>query len=245
MQTILIVEDETPARVHLNYLVSKLLQDADVHAVDSFEQAVQFLANKQPNLILLDINLRGNNGFDLIPYVNPDETNVIFVTANDAFAVRAFEVNAIDYLLKPISEKRLQDAFDKAFDPSKLSQEKEAIIKQLSLEDRLFVQRNKDAFFIHLKDVCTIQSDDYYTFLLDNQGRRFLYRRSLKDWLHYLPEDFFMQIHRSIILNLNQIQRLQNNATGGFDVFVEGSSVPFPMSRRHKKAFLERFEGSL
>jgi len=239
---ILIVEDEATSRAHLSYLASKIMKEAEVTAVESFDKSVTYLTTQSPTLALLDINLRAADGFDLIPYINQDVTKVIFITASDTYAVRAFEVNAIDYLLKPISEKRLQEAFEKAFSDSSKLDHSPTSVNKLALNDRILVQRNKEAFFIQLQDVCVIQSDDYYTNLLDKQGRRFLYRRSLKEWINYLPEDCFMQVHRSVIMNLNQIERFQQNNAGGYDIFVKNSTTPFPMSRRYKKVIINRFE---
>jgi two-component system LytT family response regulator len=242
---ILIVEDEAPARAHLNFLVAKILKDARITAVEGFQQAIESLGENSVDLALLDINLRGHNGFDIIPYIDQQKTKVIFITANDTLAVRAFEVNAIDYLLKPISETRLKQAIDKALAIANANEYAQEHIsssnKQISLDDRILVQRNKEAFFIQFNDVSVIQSDDFYTFLLDKEGRKFLYRRSLKDWLAVLPGTHFLQIHRSTVVNLNYIERIKGS-TDGYDVYIKTLEEPLVMSRRFKKTIFDNFE---
>lgn len=249
--TIVLVEDELATLTHLQFMVLKWNEQAQVYAVDSFEKSVDILQKITPDVLLLDINLQGQNGFDVLSYVNQEQTKVIFVTAEQEYAIQAFEVEAQDYLLKPVSMSRLSKALDKVV---RLSESDTPVPVQvheptksnaLNLEDRIFVQRNKEAFFIQLKDICSIQSDDYYTYLQDKLGRRFLYRKSLKEWSETLPADNFMQIHRSVIVNLNYVKRFVHNASGGFDVQIVGLETLLPMSRRYKKVFLDQFEDRL
>lgn len=241
--SILIVEDEAPTRAHMQFMVQKCCEQAEVIAIADFEGAIEYLTAHSPSIVLLDINLRSANGFDLLPYINQEHTKVIFVTANDSYAIRAFEVNAHDYLLKPVGQDRLSKALKKVLGlDAKESHTIEAKHVILNMDDRLFVQRNKEAFFISINEISSIQSDDYYTYIQDQHGRRFLYRKSLKEWLDSLPEHSFVQIHRSVIINLTQVERFVQNSSGGYDVHLKGLDTSLPMSRRFKKAFLARFE---
>ncbi|MDR9446322.1 MAG: LytTR family DNA-binding domain-containing protein [Balneolaceae bacterium] len=237
--TVCIIEDEAPTRAYLQFMVEKLYPQLTIESLAGFQESVDFLRTHAPEIVLLDINLRGSNGFDLIPYVDTDRTKVIFVTADNQRALRAFEVNAENYLLKPVSQERFKAAMDKALDD--VGTAAHQVVDQ-GLSQRLFVQRFDEGFFVNLRDVCSVQSDGYYTYLKDVEGRRFQYRKTLKEWISFLPASHFMQIHRSVVVNLNHVHRFVQNQAGGFDVMVTGEDNPLPMSRRHKKLFLERFE---
>lgn len=237
--TVCIVEDEAPTRAYLKFMVEKLYPHLAIVSLAGFQESVEFLRTHAPEIVLLDINLRGSNGFDLIPYIDTDRSKVIFVTADNQRALRAFEVNAENYLLKPVSQERFKTAMDKALDDVGHVSHQEI---HHELTQRLFVQRFDEGFFVNLRDVCSVQSDGYYTYLKDVEGRRFQYRKTLKEWMSFLPASHFMQIHRSVVVNLNHVQRFVQNQAGGFDVTVTGEEHPLPMSRRHKKVFLDRFE---
>lgn len=235
---ICIIEDEAATRVYLQFLVEKFYPECTTISLAGYQESVDYLQSHTPEIVLLDINLRGQDGFDLIPYIDTALSKVIFVTADNQRALQAFEVNAENYLLKPVSQDRFKEAIDKALDAVR------TLLHSVDQEPshRLFVQRFQEGFFVNLHDVCSIQSDGYYTYLKDVKGRRFQYRKTLKEWLLYLPKRDFMQIHRSVIVNLNHVQRFTQNQSGGFDVTVKGEEFPLPMSRRHKKLFLGRFE---
>lgn len=241
--TIVIVEDELPILKHFKYMVGKLLPHVHIEAYDTFDEAAVYLAQNRVDIAFLDIDLDGRNAFDLLPYIDNEKTWVILATANDQMAVRAYEENVKDYLLKPFSEKRLKSTLDKWEDNNVGVISNSGTYK--NIDDRILVQRQKESLFIQLKDISYIQSEDNYTLIHDIEDNRYVYKNSLKEWVKILPPKHFIQIHRSVIVQLSRLKRFSPNDEGSYDVIVESNNVVLPMSRRFKKALVERFESNL
>lgn len=238
--SILVVEDELPILKHLKYMIAKLKPDAHIAAYDTFDEAAAYLEHSRVDIAFFDIDLDGRSGFDLLPYLDDQKTWVIMVTANDQMAVRAYEENVKDYLLKPLSEKRLQAALDKWNKQKLFDVDSTGCFKKL--EDRILVQRQKESLFIQLKDISYIQSEDNYTLIHDTNSNRYIYKSSLKEWIKVLPPEHFIQIHRSVIIQLSYLKRFSPNDEGSYDVIMDPNNVVLPMSRRYKKALFERFD---
>jgi two-component system LytT family response regulator len=154
--------------------------------------------------VFLDVQLIGGTGFDLVPDITPG-THTIFVSAYDHFALRAFEVNALDYLLKPIRTARLTETLRRIRLP--VAVESPAPTNLLQPDDLVQAKTGPGtAHFVRINDLVAITSEDNYAQLTLVSGERLLVRQTLSSWEKRLPPAHFLRVHRSAILNLNFVQ---------------------------------------
>jgi len=197
-----IVDDERLARENLTKLLNDQRDVRIVGDAKSADEAERMIADMHPNLIFLDIQMPGGSGFDLLERLE-DPPSVIFVTAYDQYAIRAFEVNALDYLLKPIDPERLKNALRRAafrlpsFDPAG---------EIFSAADQVFLNTGKKSSFVSVSNIVAIFSERNYTNVYNVQGERFMVRSSLRDWERRLPGDMFVLLDRSTIINRNHVE---------------------------------------
>jgi len=224
----IIVDDERLVREEL---ISMLTEFNNIKIIGEAEdvQSAKSLADKlNPDLIFLDIQMPGESGFTLIEHLNPS-VKIIFVTAYDEYAVRAFEVNALDYLMKPVSQERLKKAIDRL---TKEISETEIKSKPLIYEDSLFILLNSQMKFIKISDILAIESSGDYTELILKNNNKGLSSKPMREWEMRLPENHFIRIHRTAIVNLNYIQKVEDWFNNSYKVHINGIAEPLLMSRR-------------
>jgi two-component system LytT family response regulator len=226
-----IVDDERLARRELRTLLEEG-HAAEVHVVGeavSVEQAARMVRTTDADLVFLDITLGQESGFDLLPQLG-DDVDVVFVTAHDQYAVRAFEVNALDYLLKPVVPERLAMAVQRLTSPAAHP----SASRLLAYDDRLFLRLDGRRRFVRVGEIMAIEaaSDDSYLHLAAQPGR-VRAAKSLREWEERLPGRYFVRIHRSTIVNLEFIERVDEWSHGSFMVLLRGGRGPFAMSRRY------------
>jgi len=171
----------------------------------------------------------GQSGFDLISKLNYSP-NIIFVTAYDEYALRAFEVNALDYLVKPVTPARLVDAISRVHEEPQVVKISE---KTLSPDDRLFLQFSSNYIFLKIDQIVVITSSGDYSEVKTKDGKHGLTNKSMLEWEKRLPENTFIRIHRSFIINLNFVEKVEDWFNNSFRVYVSGIEEPFVMSRRY------------
>lgn len=175
----------------------------------------------------------GETGFELLEKVEAT-FNLVFVTAFDAYALRAFEVNAVDYLLKPVNPKRLEKTLDRLFKRGASESSGRAEPEQrLKYSDSLFERVNESLKVLKLRDIAAITAEGDYTRIHTSDGKKSLVTRSLKKWEGLLPEDHFMRIHRSAIINLDRVERMEKYFQNSYRVYIESLEEPLEMSRRY------------
>jgi two-component system, LytTR family, response regulator len=211
-----IVDDERLARLQLRDLLAPFEEIKVVAEADNVPNAVKIINDLQPELIFLDIQMPGESGFDLLQQINL-LPKIVFVTASDQYAIRAFEVNALDYLLKPINPQRLAQAVARL---SEDRQESAETIKPLEYDDYLFIAVGNQADFIKVSSVVCIRADGVYSEVLINDGRKLLLHKSLKQWLRQLPAKHFVQIHRSTVINLENVERVEQWFNCSYRVYL-------------------------
>jgi two-component system LytT family response regulator len=224
----IIVDDERLARNQLRDLLSDFEIIKVIAEADSVPSAVKIVNDLQPELIFLDIQMPGESGFDLLQQIN-SLPKIVFVTAYNQYAIRAFEVNALDYLLKPINPQRLAQAIARL---SVDSQESAETFKPLEYDDHLFIAVGNQANFIKVSSIVCIRADGVYSELLINDGRKLVLHKSLKQWLKQLPAKHFVQIHRSTIINLETVECVEQWFNYSYRVFLRNVKEPLEMSRR-------------
>lgn len=223
----LIVDDERLARNELRRLLAAHPEiEIAGEARDAFE-AETLVGRLQPDLLFLDIQMPERNGFELLERLD-DAPQVIFTTAYDEYAIRAFEVSAIDYLLKPVTPERLAAALGKLPRPNAAS----------GPQERIFVKDGERCWFVRLAEIALLESEGNYT-RLHFDVHRPLVLRSLNYLEERLDAAVFFRASRKHILNLTRIASIDPWANGGLLVKLN-SGQEVEMSRRQAQKFKER-----
>ena len=232
--SVLVADDESGARRNLTVL---LRRDPDIGAIvecDSGQGAIEHLRSSKCDLLFLDVQMPGCDGFDVLELLGRElPPAVIFVTAYDEYALRAFEAGALDYLLKPFDDVRFRRAIDRAKD--KLAHYPS---QRPKATERLVVKTRGEIQFLTVADVDWIESAAYYACLHIGASTHVL-RRTLLELERDLDADKFMRIHRSIIVNLERIKKLELQDGGDYEVVLQ-SGDRLRLSRRFRKRLLER-----
>src|SRR6478735_4236725 len=234
----IIIDDERLARTELK----KLLQEfSDIEVVDeaaNVDEGVEKIETQNPDLIFLDIQMPGKTGFDLLGELDK-APHVIFTTAYDEYALKAFEVNALDYLMKPIEPKRLADAIQKL----QQAEEKELAAQQafnrgmLTENDQVFVKYGKRCWFVKLSDVRLFESVGNYAKVFF-AGNKPLILKSLNALEERLDEKIFFRANRKHIVNLRLIEKIEPYFNGGLLLELKGGEK-IEVSRRQTVKFKE------
>lgn len=227
-----VVDDERLARVELRAL---LAAEPDVHVVGeaaSLDEAVAVLRRERPDLVFLDIQLGRESGFDLLARTDVC-FELVFVTAFERHAVRAFEINAVDYLLKPIDPARLGEAVRRAAGGRAGKRRSGRNPGTWDPEDRLFVRAGGRWRFLVIRDIAAIEAAGDYTHVRTVAGEGILLDRPLREWELRLPSSQFARIHRGTLVNLGCVEQVDEREGGTFRVRVRGVPEPYAMSRRH------------
>lgn len=215
----LLVDDERLARNNLRALLKAHPELTIVGEASDSQQAEEAIRRFKPDLVFLDIQLNDGNGFDLLERLDP-APRIIFVTAHDRFAVRAFEVNALDYLLKPVDPDRLKKAVER------LTRDWQAkthppVLHPVTVEDSVLIPAGRSGYFIRVADILAIEAKGNYSIVLTQNGRAHTIFNTLANWEHRLPDATFCRVGRKWILNLRQIRNIEPS---GRHVYVEVGS---------------------
>ncbi|HEX8566660.1 MAG TPA: LytTR family DNA-binding domain-containing protein [Pyrinomonadaceae bacterium] len=231
-----IVDDERLARNKLRKMLAELPNVEIVGEADGVDSAIEVIEKSAPDVVFLDVQMIGASGFDLLEKVEID-FQTIFVTAFDEYAIRAFEVNALDYLLKPVKPERLKQSIEKLSAQRKT----EITAKVLEPDDFLFLTFGRKSKFVPVNSIKYILAADVYSEICIATGERALLLKPLNDWERQLPQKNFVRIHRSAIVNLAFVERVENQFNYSYQVFLSGESKPVSMSRRFAARLKERF----
>lgn len=205
----LIIDDEVSARTDLRALLAAHPEVEIVGEAALIDDARRLMQTAAYDLVFLDIQLLGGNGFDLVPFVRPD-ARIIFVTASDQFALRAFEVNALDYLRKPVRVARLAEALRRAA-PATPPAPPVSALPLLTSDDLVSVKTGPGAMrFLRVADIVLLNSQDNYSEVRLVSGEHFLVRQTLSTWEERLPEAHFLRVHRQTIVRLERIEGFEH-----------------------------------
>lgn len=244
---ILLVDDEQPARKKLRAYLKDEAGIAEIREAGNGIEAVQSIREQRPDLAFLDIQMPGMNGFEVIAEVGAEEMPaVIFVTAYDQYAVAAFEVRALDYLLKPFDQERFQKAFQRALEMIPAKPERAATVQKLLEEmlregkylQRVLVSVGAKRFFIKTGEIVFISAEEKYI-RLHTEKENFLLRETMNALEQRLDPSKFARIHRSHIVNLDFIRELLPWSHGD-TVVVLKNGARLSCSRRYRERLLGR-----
>lgn len=239
---IVIIDDEPDAIKIIRTFLTTFCPDLEiVGEAGDVPSGVSLIRHANPNLILLDIQLGNATGFDILNKFNQPNFRVIFITAHDQFALKAFQYNAMDYLLKPIDPDALIKAVDKV---KKLihrdflfDQQLGNLLQNIRAKtfDKITLSTSEGLVFVDLENILYLKSDINYTQFVINGGEKILVSKPLKDFEALLPKDSFFRIHQSYLVNIRYVNKVLKE-DGGYALLENGTQIP--ISRRKKEAFL-------
>lgn len=240
MTRILIVDDEMPACNILTILIRKVMQvEHEIRAFQDPKEALQALPDFKPDLIMLDIEMPGMNGFDFLNQAGASDFDVIFTTAYDKYAIKAIRFSALDYLLKPVDTLELQNALNRHIVRRHHSHDvrrdlvhnlMENVHKAESEEYRLAVSTAEGVFFYLPSEIIRCEGENNYTTIYVSQVKPLIVSRTLKDFESILSDYGFMRVHKSHLVNMKYVTRIDRDGSLGLQ---NGDIIP--VSRRRKE----------
>ena len=241
----IVVDDEKPAREEITHLLRGVEGVTLVGEADNGLEAYHLIEAEQPDLALLDIQMPGLDGFQLVREIRTLERSpfIIFVTAYDQYAIQAFEVSAIDYLLKPVALERLEQAIDRvrpllaARDnlDERLSRflESSARVRYLS---KVPVRRRKHLHLIDVHDIVYSYVRDGVVFIATQDQQDMVSYRTLDEFVAELEPEAFHRVHRSYVANVNHIREIIPQASGNYELLMDDAAgTRIPLSRQHAR----------
>jgi two-component system, LytTR family, response regulator len=224
----MIVDDEWLVRSELKTLLAEFPAIQVVGEASNIRQAAEEIRTLGPDIIFLDVQMPGGNGFDLLNAVDV-RSKIIFITAFDQYAIRAFEVNAIDYLLKPINKGRLQKSV------RRLLQDESGNPKpsKVQYDDVIYITVNGALKFIKVSQLECITAEGNYSFIHCADRKKDLVAKTLQEWEDILPAKYFVRIHRSAIINFQYVENVKKCRNYTQQIYLKNMEKPFVMSRRY------------
>ncbi|NIJ54797.1 LytR/AlgR family response regulator transcription factor [Dyadobacter arcticus] len=244
-----IIIDDEPDCVRLLGLQLKMYcpQVKVVAACTGSEEGLDAIRAENPDLVFLDIEMPKMNGFQLLEMVGDLDFAVVFVTAYDKFAIKAFKFSAIDYLLKPTDAKDLQAAVHKAERTLRTDNRQIDLLKEhlrpahnisKPFPDKIALPHQNGVVFVELKNVLYCQANDNYTYFFLPNGQKYLVSKTLRNIQDILEERNFLRVSRQHLVNLDHIAKFMKGE-GSYLVMSDGFSIPVAKSQKDK--LVERF----
>lgn len=240
----ILVDDEAHCMSALKYLLEENCPQIEIiGTANNALDAIKLIAKLNPELIFLDIDMPNGNGFDVLEGIPERNFDVIFVTAYDHYAIKAFKFSAIDYILKPIDVKELIDAVNKVYDnrlrlSSKINKY-DALFDNLqtNLGGHIAITTSDKIEFINPLDIVRIEADKSYSTIFLADKTSLFVSKSISEFQNLLDENLFYRTHKSHLVNVKMVKRFHNR-DGGYIELVTKDNIP--LSRRNKSEFLEK-----
>lgn len=292
-----IVDDDFKSRKLLSILLKKFPEVKVVGEASTVSGALEIIEKKKPDSIFLDICLGNDSGFKVLDNISK-ETKIVFISAYDGYALKAFEVNALDYLTKPIKKDRLALTISRLLKNDEVHTNENGNIKgknpsiyegdfniksnyienrlsinegsketqenlekynsennseetygssgvnkkPLEYDDRLFVNFDGASKFIKISSIQCITAEKDYTYIYLSGNKRFLILKPMVEWEERLTPKYFVRIHRSTIVNLEYVEKVEKWFNSSYHVYIQNISEPFQMSRRYASKLKENFK---
>lgn len=228
MNKVLIVDDEDLARKKIRRFLEDRNAGYEILEAENGLQALDIIETQKPQIVFLDIEMPEMNGMDLISALSNPSFHLIFQTAYSEYAVTAFEKNAIDYILKPFTQERFNQALDKCIKKSSaqlatdLGNLKDSLVKKNVFLNKIVVKRGTKNTLINIEDVIYFRSENHYTYIC-TESFEYIHNEPLKDLAPKLDPEVFRQVHRNAILNMKRIREV-----------IEGDNMSAVMSNGQK-----------
>ena len=237
MPKAVIIDDEVNARKDLRTLLAAHPEVSVAGEAATFDEARALLRRGEYDLVFLDVQLVGGSGFDLVPDIRTD-ARIIFVTAYDQFALRAFEVNALDFLQKPVRTARLAESLRRA---GPVAAAKQPVLRA---DDVVQVKTGPGAVrFVRVDAILLISSQDNYSDVRLIGGEHFLVRQTLASWEDRLPAAQFLRVHRQTIVNISRVEGVTPVDDETSMLRLTGVADPVRARRQHVPELQTRMAG--
>lgn len=223
----IIVDDELLAREELANQLKSFPQVEVIGEAADAVKAYDLISELNPDLLFLDIDLGVCSGFDLLERIDTG-FKVIFVTAHDEFAIRAFEVNALDYLLKPVWPDRLGNCLKRLGDPYS-----GRLPEQLDLHDQILVKVRSGSRFVKVSEITCIEACSDYTKIYSARKFCGMVHHTMKRWVDRLPASLFVRVHKSYIINIARINAIIETSDNNKAADLIYPEKEIPVSRRY------------
>jgi len=242
MLTAIIIDDEAKSREGLEAMLQNMVKDVSVVATaDSVASGVRAIEKNAPDLVFLDIEMPKRDGFALFEAFNPINFEVIFITAHEQYALKAFQTTAIDYLLKPIDLDLLVKAVDKVKDKRNLDKVNKNFevfmnnLKNNSAHQQIAISSSDGLLFIKIDNIIYLRGDGAYTYFFLKTGERITVSKNLKEYEILLGEYDFFRVHKSFLIHMHEMKKYVRGE-GGYVVMSNGDTVD--VSKRRKESFM-------
>ena len=240
----LIVDDEPYCIAVLNTLLAKYCPEVNILATcSSGAEAIKAIKNLQPEVVFLDVEMPGMNGFQMLEQLPAVDFHLIFTTSYDQYALKAIRFSAIDYLLKPIDREELQRAVQKIKHQVQrpMTQQLEILLQKIAQPsptiNKVALPTMEGLQMVSINSIISCESDSNYTIVLLKDKQKLVVSRTLKDIEEMLEDHSFARVHHSHLVNLNEIEKYMKGE-GGYLIMSDGSSID--VSRSKKETLLKK-----
>ncbi len=235
---IVIIDDEKQAR---NSLISDLRKHSSkielIGEADSVESGAKLIDSSHPDLIFLDINLGDGSGFNVLEKCKFKDFNVVFITAYDQYAIKAFKVSALDFLLKPVDIDELDNALNKVYQLNdiKYLQSKLSVYREnstaLETEKKIVLRELDVVHIVKLRELISCEASGIYTIFYINNREQVVVSKNLKEYEDILEPYGFLRIHNTFLINAHKIEKFEKS-DGGFVIMEGGQKIPVSQRKR-------------
>jgi len=247
---VFVADDEFQSRLVIVKMLERYFPDIEIAGqAGSVEETVEGVTNTQPQIVFLDVRMNGETGFDVLDRLPHTNFHLIFTTAYEEYAVKAFRYSALDYLVKPIDPEELQTAVQKAMDricapQPQATEELKALFHQINAPRRftgkIAVPSPEGLLFVSAQDIVFCQAQSNYTEIFLMDGQKITSSYTLKSFEEMLLDQHFFRTHKSFLINLKHIDTYRKGE-GGVVVMSNGREIE--IARRNKTGFLNLFKG--
>jgi two-component system LytT family response regulator len=244
IKTVIIDDDPGSRKAIFNILTNYCKEVAVAGEAGDVASGYKIIKRLRPDAVFLDIEMPDGNGFDLLELFDTVDFHVIFITAHNQYAIKAFEYSAIDYILKPVDPEKLLKAIKKLKNLSpKKNQSDERVRILLNNKNnvsKIALPTRNGYRFVKVKDIVRCEAENNYTHFYLQTNEKILVTRTLKDYENILQDNFFIRVHQSHLINVDYVEQYIKG-DGGTAIMSDGSEVE--ISRRKKELFLSKMLG--
>lgn len=243
----LIIDDEKQAREALRQIIDLCCPNINVYdEADSLLSGILAIKKKRPDILFLDINLKTDNGFEVLQHFQDNPLNVVFVTGHNDYVLKALRASAVDYLLKPVKASELMLAVQKV--EQKLSQETQqqnldSLMSNLTNKDntiqKITISTSDSLHIIDVDDIIYCESDKGYTTFHTTDQQKIIASKIIREYENLLPKKNFMRVHQSFLINLNHVKRYDKKDKNALVTILDHK---IPVSHRLKSKVIDYFD---
>jgi len=242
---VIVLDDNPLSREQLIEILSTYENLRICADVGDFNTALQLFKERHYDIAFLDVQLdEDHTSFELVKFISP-ATNIIFTTGYDQFAIRAFEVNAKDYIVKPIVPERIDVSIKRVMGDSVTRVDGSEEVKEaFKTDDTIWLDAGDKQAMVPFSNLTMWSSQENYSDVYTVEGECYTVRRSLRKWEEILPEHLIIRVNRQLLVNAMHVKKI-TRTMGKHKVYVEGFEEPFDLSRRNSKEAKQKYEALL